>query len=313
MCCSTSYYYYYKYLIDNIFYRVYKSYHGRCKMRIKHHYCLENKRELVRFLEKFQIAYEIYEQQEIKYNVCIFDLYEDQEAYKKFKLKFPFITKYDSINSIEYSKEEIENAEWLTVRNSSIKVQWKYEEEAFIQSCAYKRLFIKDLYYRHSKQTGLLSADQPVKWDAKHFFSGPNATDDIIFCSERTKQILGNRWDGLELWPVKKSNSSKYIPDLYQLFFAQELPIEAIDGGELRVCKGCGRKMIRIRDEIYQLKIRKEYLTDQNKVFKTADVLTADFIRCTTFSVNIVSQKFYQYCESRQMNRGMIYEPIHLV
>lgn len=282
-------------------------------MRIKHHYFFETRASLIKFLDKYNISYDLTTLPEAKGSICTFDLYEDQDFYIKFRKKFPFVSKYGAINSIEYSKEEIEKAEWLTVRNISTKVQWEYEEDAFIQSCSYKRLFIKELYYRHSKQIGVLSVDRPVKWDAKHFFSGPNAADDIIFCSERAKKILGDRWEGLEFWPVKKSNSSKYIPDLYQLFFAQDLPIEAIDSGTLRVCKSCGRKVMRITEDIHQLRIRKEYLLDQNKVYKTADVLTGDFIRCNTFSVNIVSQKFYRYCEEHRMNRGMIYEPIKLV
>lgn len=214
---------------------------------------------------------------------------------------------------MEYSKADLEDAEWLTVRNKSIKVQWEYDENAFKQSCPYKRLFLKELYYRHSEQADVLSVTKPVKWGTRQFFSGPNAADDIIFCSERAKAMLGNLWQGLEFWPVKKCNTSGYLTDLYQLFFSECLPIEAIGGGHLTACNICGRKIVRIAEDMPQIEIKREYLTNSNKVYRTGDVLTVQRKGYTTFSVNIVPQEFYRYCEKNQMNRGMVYEPIKLI
>lgn len=280
-------------------------------MRVKHHYCLGNKIGLLKFLNKFQIPYQTCEIED--YKSYSFDLYEDQEVYVRFRACFPFVSRLDSIKTIEYSKAEIENAEWLTVQNISIKVQWEYDENAFKQLCPYKIPFIKEVYHRHLEQADILSVTKPVKWGTRQFFSGPSAADDIIFCSKRAKLLLENRWVGLEFWPVKKYNTSKQLEDLYQLYFAECLPIEAFSGGQLAICKGCGRKIMRITEGVHQLVIDSKYLQDQKSVYKTGEVLTRELIGCNTFSLNIVSQEFYQYCEKHGMNRGMIYEPINLI
>lgn len=282
-------------------------------MRIKHHYYLEGKNSLISFLDKNKIPYKVNALPESQKKMCSFDLYEDQKFYELFKHQFLLFSGYESIKSIEYSKQEIESAKWLTVRSIGTKVQWEYEEDAFRKECSYKRLFIKELYYRHSTQINILSASKAIKWGAKQYFSGPNAADDFLFCSEKAKELLNGRWEGLEFWPVRKYNSTKYISDLYQLVFIDYLPIEAISGGKAIQCEGCGKKIMRFTEGIHKLEIKKEYLNNPLKVYRTDDVLTEELKGCTTFSLNIVPREFYQYCEANQMNRGMIYEPIKLI
>lgn len=282
-------------------------------MRIKHYYCLKNKKRLVKFLDRFQVPYEISNFPEIGFERCCFNLYEDQDVYTKFKWQFFGISRFDSIKSVEYSKEEIESAEWFTIRSIGTKVQWEYEENTFQKTCSYRRPLIKELYYRHSKQIDILSVRKPVNWGTRQYFSGPNAADDLIFCSEKAKELLQDKWLGLEFWPVKKCNDSKYISDLYQLVFVETLPIEAIAGGKSVICNICGKRLLRFTDGIHQLEIKKDYLKNMDIVYKTGDVLTEEFKGYTTFSINIVSKEFYLFCEKNQMNRGMIYEPIRLV
>ena len=69
--------------------------------------------------------------------------------------------------SIMYSKEDIQNAEWLTVRSKGTKVQWIYNEKAFNQQCPYKRIFIKDIYYRHLQQTDMILIFLPISISPK--------------------------------------------------------------------------------------------------------------------------------------------------
>lgn len=282
-------------------------------MRIKQHYFYTAKKELISFLEKNKIVYEICDLPESNNKLCTFDLYEDQELYWQFKKQFFYLPKNNSIRTIEYSKQEIESAEWLTVRSKGTKVQWEYEEDAFQKTCAYKRLFINELYYRHSMQVDLLSVSKAVKWGSKQYFSGPNTADDFLFCSERARELLKGRWEGLEFWPVRKYNSTQRMSDIYQLVFMNNLPINAIAGGKTIECESCGKKVMRFAEGIHMLEIKKEYLKDPFKVYRTDDVLTEQLKKCTTFSLNIVSQEFYRYCEKNQMNRGMIYEPIKLI
>lgn len=190
------------------------------------------------------------------------------------------------------------------------------DEKIFAKTCSKKRLFLIEPEYRHTTQIGCLNVEKKVKWGARQFFSGPDAVQlgGLLFCSERTRQLLAGQWDGLEFWPVKKYKTDKVVPDLFQLIFTEELPMEAISGGKLEKCRGCGKEIMRFNKGVQNLTLRKEFLTDPYKVYCTGDVLVPEqLIACETFSLNIVSQEFYRYCEKRQMNRGMIYEPIKVI
>ena len=115
-------------------------------MRIQYHYCLENKWGLEKFLNTNEISYEKTDEWLEGDSLLIFDLYEDEKVYTKFKIHFPYVAMLDADKSVVYSKEDIQNAEWLTVRSKGTKVQWIYNEKAFNQQCPYKRIFIKDIY-----------------------------------------------------------------------------------------------------------------------------------------------------------------------
>lgn len=97
------------------------------------------------------------------------------------------------------------------------------------------------------------------------------------------------------------------------MVFMEKLPIEAITGGKSVICDHCGKRIMRLSEGVHKLEIKKEYLKNPRKVYQTGDVLTEQLKGYITFSLNVVSHEFYQYCEERQMNRGMIYEPIKLV
>lgn len=279
-------------------------------MRIQYHYCENPSKRLRNFLDYYKIPYEVAPWGDSEY-MYVFDLYKDIDAYKEFKKHFPLLSR-NGLGSIVYSKEEIENAKWLAVRCATTKVQWEYEEESFSRGCVRKRFFVRNLRYNHEEQTGILASTKPVRWGTRQYFSGPNAADDLLFCSEKAKNLLGTQWQGLEFWPVRKYGTLNYIFDLYQLFFAEELPIEAFVGGKPEKCRCCGKKIIRLSKGICEMAIREEYLTNPYKVYRTGSVFTYGLIGCDTISINIVSHEFYQYCEKRGM-RGLIYEPIKVI
>lgn len=78
----------------------------------------------------------------------------------------------------------------------------------------------------------------------------------------------------MEFWPVKKYASQGQIKDLYQLYFAETLPMEAITNKPIISCPKCGKAMIRIPNPVQKLVLDKNYLKDQTHVYKTGDVLT---------------------------------------
>ena len=82
-------------------------------MRIKHYYCLKNKFGLLRFLNRYEIPYQTEDSFEVlgtsvqvSDKEYLFELYEDQKVYEKFKQQFPFVSRLDSITTCEYSQGE---------------------------------------------------------------------------------------------------------------------------------------------------------------------------------------------------------------
>ena len=57
-------------------------------MRIQYHYCLENKWGLEKFLNTNEISYEKTDEWLDGDSLLIFDLYEDEKVYTKFKIHY---------------------------------------------------------------------------------------------------------------------------------------------------------------------------------------------------------------------------------
>lgn len=280
-------------------------------MRTKYHYYLRKKDNLLQFLNKYNVGFTITVLPEADFEMCSFDLFDDQEAFVHFRMHYPF-SSY-TIKSVEYCVSEIENADWLFVRSKNAKVEWIYEEDAFTLSCPYRRFLQRDLRYNHMEQSDFLTVSEPVKWSNRQYFCGPNTADDLLFCSALAKTLLADRWNGLEFLPVKKGRSTEYHNDLYQLFFVNRLPFAALQGGKQSKCRSCGSPFLRLPNGQSQLEIRKEFLNMPDCVYTTGNNLSGQLVGAATYSANIVPHSFYQYCKERQMNRGMIYEPVKVV
>lgn len=162
-------------------------------MKMKRHYGLPLNDRLVRFLEENGVPYKVYPYPESSKLYCVFDMYEDQESWRIFKIKFIFCICKEDVIWPEYTKSEIENAEWLSVRSKWKRVEWEYRESAFRLSCEYTRLLLRDKRYKHAEQIKPFTVTKPMKWGHRMYFSGPNAADDILFCSDQARSLLDGR------------------------------------------------------------------------------------------------------------------------
>ena len=125
------------------------------RMKRKYHFYLESKKRIIEFLNKYEVPYETHttislndRMEKITEDMCVFDLYGDDDTYRKFKWQFPNYAS-EGTRSIEYSEKEIEESEWLFVYNKSNKVQWVYDEESFRETCRVKIPIIGS-HYRHA-------------------------------------------------------------------------------------------------------------------------------------------------------------------
>lgn len=278
-------------------------------MNIKYHYCLESGYRLAKFLKKFQIKYDTVYDTSGKPYLCSFDLYDGTAAYLYSKRLFPL---YSPIPRMEYTEHEISKAEWLTVKACSWRVKIVVLNDTYTFLCPYKNLFSNTVKYRHAEQRGLFGVEQPVKWK-NTYFSGPDTADNLIFCSQRGKQVLGSAWDGLKYTPVLVPRTGQEAQNVFQLQFTTLLPRDRIylNGTEKKQkCRKCGKISYCI-PETYQLAILGKGLAKEC-VYTTGDMWC--YSKCgESFPQYIVSSKFYNTCKQKGIIKGLVFTPVVLV
>lgn len=68
-------------------------------MRVRHHYCIDERESVVEFLKRYQISYEVIGM--VGDKTIIFDIYEDQYSYEMFKKSFPMLS-ISSFKNLEF-------------------------------------------------------------------------------------------------------------------------------------------------------------------------------------------------------------------
>ena len=86
------------------------------RMKRKYHFYLESKKRIIEFLNKYEVPYETHttislkdRMEKVTEDMCVFDLYGDDDTYRKFKWQFPNYAS-EGTRSIEYSEKEIEES-----------------------------------------------------------------------------------------------------------------------------------------------------------------------------------------------------------
>ena len=134
-------------------------------MKILRHYCIGKKR-IAKFLEKYKVPYSKLYDDDDEY---VFDLEEGTEIYQIFKRKFP-LQQIETQREKIYSKEDLEQAEWLSVRSFTEKIIVDELDDKTVEQSCYYRGILWTSGYRHLKQIGKIQAEKMLKWGNRHFF-----------------------------------------------------------------------------------------------------------------------------------------------
>ena len=121
-------------------------------MKILRHYCIGKKR-IAKFLEKYKVPYSKLYDDDDEY---VFDLEEGTEIYQIFKRKFPL--QIELHREKIYSKEDLEQAEWLSVRSFTEKIIVDELDDKTVEQSWYYRGILWTSGYRHLKQIGKIQA-----------------------------------------------------------------------------------------------------------------------------------------------------------
>lgn len=112
-------------------------------MRVRHHYCIDERESVVEFLKRYQISYEVIGM--VGDKTIIFDIYEDQYSYEMFKKSFPMLS-ISSFKNLEFSKEDIEKSKWLMVSCRGQMLNMYFKKRHFNIHVRIRYLFIRNLF-----------------------------------------------------------------------------------------------------------------------------------------------------------------------
>ena len=275
-------------------------------------YCTEYSEQLVRLLEEHQVPF-TRSGEELRQNGFDFLMYTVSERHPQFALlseRFNGLPQVSILESVHYSEQERLQAEWLTVRAITAKVELCREEETFACSGYYQQ----GDKARHRVLTG---APFYVAGSLRHsrhqnFFCSDEATDHHIFCTERARRVLESAEAEINFANVLYDATGDPVADLYYLAFRKTLPAEAVvpdNCPEEYLCPCCGRRTF--FPPIYPLKVRGEALAGCRNACKTAEIFSSggNF----AYPLNLISQALYRFLKENALLRGLEFVPVEIV
>lgn len=227
--------------------------------------------------------------------IITFDIDENADNYnivKDYLQEFkPIVT-----SRILYSKEELDNAQWLSVLCYNGKIDVPTDEaynatySDFCPGC------------KNKEQIGLYHIKRVPKWkNQKNFCSTDTGGWDEIFCSSYAKQIIeDHNINGVEFLPVLHHKSLKQLEDIWQIRINTVLnPIEI----------GFSPEPIKTDCDICHKVTYKSTKNPLQPTFNQVDLgdLDAFIIPVKTVGCNIVviSNKFYRILKYEYKERSL--------
>lgn len=213
------------------------------------------------------------------------------------------------IQSVKYSEKEITSAAWLTCEAVTAKVHLEREEETFAVTETYDR---GKAYHRSLTGRPFYTSKPVGHSPLQNFFYSYQLTPSHLFCTEYAKKALQFMNPSIKFEEVLHSKTERPIADLFYVDIQQELPSDAVNvdcAREEYRCPRCGK--ITYCPPLLPLQIYREYLPDNAAVCKTAEIFSLG--GNLSFSVNLVSQRFYQAIKANNLGRGLRFAPVALV
>lgn len=243
--------------------------------------------------------------------VFAFDIYESSTHW-------PFIREYlranngTALNETEFSREELENAEWLKIRS-----QWRNGYPQPESGFKYETItYTRDNYCTECgsglKQIDSFRIKKEPNW-GKRCFMMLNWIADELFVNESTKKLLEHEVNGISFCEVKDKKGIDIIPDIYQMV----IPVSTREGliedpetlHDALVCPSCGIKRFHTNGR-GMLTFKKESLVDAPAVVKTCEIF--GWGKSSSHQI-LINRDVYQLLTKNKLDRGLEFKPIRLI
>lgn len=275
-------------------------------------YCTVYSKQLVKLLEDYQVPYSRSDG-ELRENGFDYLMYTISERHPQFALlseQFHGLPQVSILESVRYSEQERLQAEWLTVRAITAKVELCREEETFACSGYYQQ---GDKAHHRVLTGAPFYLTGPLRHSRhQNFFCSDEATDHHIFCTERARQVLESAEAEINFARVLYDSTGDPVADLYYLAFRKTLPAEAVVSDncpEEYLCPCCGQRTF--FPPIDPLKVKGKDLAGCRNACKTAEIFSSggNF----AYPLNLISQALYRLLKENMLLRGLEFAPVEIV
>lgn len=273
-------------------------------MKVIRHYVCPASDVLCEFLNQNGISYQQVGTEWLCRQIC-FDIAECAPAFSmlaEMQLENCIITK-----QVQYTRLEIQNAEWLTCTPTTVKLNLANEDISFSVS---ERFGNGKAHHRILTGKPFYISAPIVHNHNQHFFTAYEATNQL-FCTEYAKVLMQEHNYPLSFRAVRSSKTDMPIGDLYDICIPYVLPPEALELSNSEntfFCPVCGAKTFL---PPLQLQIYRKSLNHAANICKTASVF--GWGGNYAAPINIISHDVYRFLSEYHLTRGLQFEPITLV
>lgn len=274
-------------------------------MDFKHRVSLKKERdkELINFIDEQKIDYE-----NTEFSFVILEILESNKFWPKIN-KYLIAKNIRTITEGVYSKQEIEQAKWITMRS---KLRWQYPQPAGNDN--YKNITYSKENYCNQCNTGLTQIDsfrvkKTPKWK-RNYFLMLNWIEDELFLSDNAKNILTNSGlRGFKFFDVVKNDVTK-LEDFNQLKVNEILSPGLIDQEntikETHKCNKCG--VVKYVTTGRGLVYRESVFRNDVDIVNSFELFGLSGVR-TIF----INQNFYKVIINNKMDKNIEFVPIKLI
>ena len=243
--------------------------------------------------------------------VC-FDIFQNSEQHLRLKEKFPNIS--NPVKWYVFSEEEMQEAEWFTMRSTNEKLEDSCPEKTFSYSCYASNYYnppLKFDLYSHQTQVAPFYFSKPVKWGRNFFYSCSDKGQDTFFCSETaSKLMLQHGLKGMEFLPVLSKKTNKPMPDIYQFNVTNMIPdssFHVVGASGICTCPVCGKSRY-VVNSLSRPSVDKSVLGEQD--FYVTDMIQTYNGPCFPSPFYIVSKRACDFFRKYRFDRTLELFPL---
>lgn len=275
-------------------------------MRYQFYYYTKFTEKLLNFLTETRIKHQVYDNGYVK-----FSLYSSQPDHQNL---------LDTLTSVyhcpkplvdcDYTAKERNEAEFLWLTPCKYCIEITNKEDAYQYACAYEHTPTHTQRVHHKKQIGTFQIAKVPNLNTKTAFFAPDTGSNELFADHRIKALAEeHHLQGLTFLPLLLKNGQE-SPDIFQLTSQHVFGLSAVGRGYGETsdfCPLCGKEAL-VAASAYQMHLERSQLNP------TLDLMVSDSFwgEGITYSVQIISQRFYKLLQQEKLTGSLRIDPIVL-